>query len=288
MTARTLVALGRSAFAKWNYHEAPRLGAALAYYTLLSTAPLMVLIVAICSLAFDQSTAEQGLLHHIQPLIGTEGTTTIKLLLESAHQRGSGILATGLALLTLLWGASSVFVELRSSLNTIWGLPRSSSSLWSIVTERLASFAMVLALGVLLLLSLLLSTAFTVFETFFSEFVPLHAALWSEVANVMVTLFATAFLCSLIFRYVPDARIALRDVAIGAVVTSILFTIGKALLALYIGTAAFGSTYGAAGSLVAFVVWVYYSSQIFLFGAVFTRVYADAFGSHAPPHAPRK
>lgn len=282
MTAKTLLRVVRGAAAKWDYYDAPRLGAALAYYTLLSVAPLMILMVAICGLAFDKTTAERDLLDQVQRLTGLDEANTLKLLLENAHHRGSGIVASLTALVTLLLGASGMFVELRKSLNLIWGVQPVSSSVWRLVTERLASFGMVLALGFLLLISLLLSTSLTILERFFSEFIPLHTAVWGEMANILLTLFATAFLFALVFRYIPDVKIAYRDVAMGAIVTAILFTIGKALLAYYLATAGVGSTYGAAGSLIAFVVWVYYSAQIFLFGAVFTRVYADTLGSHAP------
>ncbi len=147
------------------------------------------------------------------------------------------------------------------------------------VSQRLVSFGMVLALGFLLMISLLLSTGFTIVEKFFIGFVPLHFAVLGEIANFLVSLVAVTILFGLIFKFVPDVPIDWRDVTVGALATAILFDIGKALLSLYLGTAGVGSTYGAAGSLVALVVWVYYSAQIFFFGAVFTRVYADRLGS---------
>jgi membrane protein len=266
---------------KWNDYDAPRLGAALAYYTMLSMAPLMVLMVGICGLVFDRTSAERGLLIQVHQFTGTAGASTLAGLLENAHHRGSGILASTTALITLLLGASGMFVELRNSLNLIWGARTSSTSIWGVFKERLASFGMVLGLGVLLLLSLVLSTCFTIIERLFSGLIPFHAVLWGETANMLITFFATAFLFGLIFRYVPDVKIAPGDVVTGALITAILFSIGKFLLALYLGTAGVGSTYGAAGSLIAFVVWVYYSAQIFLFGAIVTRVYADSLGSHS-------
>ncbi|MBV8550174.1 MAG: YihY/virulence factor BrkB family protein [Acidobacteriaceae bacterium] len=271
----------KSAAAQWTDRDAPRLGAALAYYTLLSVAPLAVLTVAICGLAFDRNTAERDLLRNAQHLMGSAGAKTIKTLLDHTHQAHSGVVASGIALVTLLFGASSAFVELRNSLNTIWNAPATCFSLRAVVKQRLCSFAMVLALGCLLFLSLLLSTAFTVVSQFFSDIIPLHTAIWAEMANVTVTLAALAFLFALIFKFVPDVCIAWRDVVVGAIPTSILFTIGKALLALYLGRAAVGSTYGAAGTLIAFVVWLYYSAQILLFGAAFTHVYADTVGSRS-------
>lgn len=276
---RLLVALLTSAASRWSTHNAPRLGAALAYYTLLSIAPLSILIVAICSLVFTQKTAEQEFLARVQEVVGTSGASTIEMLLANAHQR-NGIIATVIAFLTLLFGASGVFVELRDSLNTIWEAPPPVSSGWrSIVSQRLISFVMVFALCILLLLSLLLSAGVALIQKFFGDVIPLHFSVLSEAVNALFTLLAFSILFGLIFKFVPNVPIRWEEVAVGSVVTSILFTCGKALLAFYFTTAAVGSTYGAAGSLVALVAWVYYSAQIFFFGAVFTRVYADHFGS---------
>jgi membrane protein len=289
MTPHQALKLVQSAASKWSAYNAPRLGASLAYYALLSMAPLLILMVAICGLVFNKNTAEQNLLRQIQALVGSSGAKALETLIESTHHMGSGVFATLIALLTLLFGASGVFIELRDSLNTIWEVPRRQSSGWrSIVWQRIVSFGMVLALGFLLLLSLIASAALTVAERFFAAFVPLHAAVWGEVANFVVSLAAIATLFGLIFKFVPDARICWRDVGVGAVVTAILFIIGKALLAVYLGTAGVGSAYGAAGSVVALVVWVYYSAQIFFFGAAITKVYADSYGSNARQQRPTK
>lgn len=269
------------AAARWSNHNAPRLGAALAYYTLLSMAPLSILVVAICSIVFSQSTAEQQILERIRDVIGPSSAATVKMLLNSTHQH-SGIIATVIAFVTLLFGASGVFVELRDSLNTIWEAPAPSSSGWrSLVRQRLISFAMVLALCVLLLSSLLLSAGLAIIAKFFNGVVPLHISILNPVTNSLFTFLTFAILFGLIFKFVPNVPIRWQEVVVGSIATALLFTAGKALLALYFTTAAIGSTYGAAGSLVALVVWVYYSAQIFFFGAVFTRVYADHFGSSA-------
>jgi membrane protein len=274
--------LVRSAASKRSDHNAPRLGASLAYYSLLSIAPLLILIVGICGIVFSKSTVEQDLLRQVQSLMGNAGAKTLETLIENARHTGSGIFATVIAFITLLFGASGVFNELRDSLNTIWEVPRRQSSGWrSMVWRRLVSFGMVLGLGFLLLMSLIASAALSVAERFFTSFVPLHTAIWSEAANFFASLAAIAILFALIFKFVPEDHIHWRDVTVGAAVTAILFAIGKALLALYLGTAGVGSTYGAAGSVVAFVVWVYYSAQIFFFGAIFTKVYADSYGPRA-------
>ncbi len=215
-------------------------------------------------------------------MVGPSAAKAIQSVLENAQQKSSGIIASIIALVTLMFGASGVFVELRDSLNTIWDAPPSPSSTWrNLIWQRIVSFGMVLALGFLLLVSLVLSATLAVVTKFFQGYLPLSAAIWGEVANFIVPLLAISVLFALIFKFVPEVPIHWRDVVIGAVATAILFEIGKALLALYLATAAVGSTYGAAGSLVAFVVWVYYSAQIFFFGAVFTQVYANTVGSHS-------
>ncbi len=282
LTRQQLWQLLRSTASKWSAHNAPRLGASLAYYGLLSMAPLLIVIVAICGLVLNRNTAEQQLLEQVRSLAGPSGASTVQMLIDNAHHVGSGIIAAVVALATLLFGASGVFVELRDSLNIIWDVPRRESSTWrSIIFQRLVSFGMVIGLGILMLASLLMTTFVALAEKFFSGILPAPTASVSELANFFISLIAIAVLFALIFKFVPDAPIAWRDVWIGAAATAILFDIGKGLLAFYMGTAGVGSTYGAAGSVVALVVWVYYSAQIFFFGAIFTKVYAERFGSHA-------
>jgi len=283
MTFKDFVALLKSAAAKWSKHNAPRLGAALAYYTLLSLAPLLILVVAICGLVLSKSAAERDLLGQVQNVIGYSGAKTVQMLIDNTHQASTGVFATVVALITLMFGASGVFVELRDSLNTIWDAPRRESSTWrDLILQRLVSFGMVLSLGFLLLVSLLLTAGIAITEKFFGGFVPFHFALFGQILNTIVSVTAIALLFALIFKFVPDLPIRWREVAVGAIATAILFSLGKYLLALYLATAGVGSTYGAAGSLVALIVWVYYSAQIFFFGAVFTRAYADRLG---PPAA---
>jgi membrane protein len=263
---------------EWTDRNAPRLGAALAYYSLLSVAPLLVFLVAVCGLAFGQSAAQHKLLGQVQEMAGPSVARALLTILRNAHHASSGIFASIAALVTLLFGASGVFLELRESLNTIWDAPsRSSMPFWKdLVWQRLISFCMVVALGLLLLASLLVSAASAVVLKFFRNYLPPRAAVLGELANFLIPLIAIAVLFALIYKFVPDVPIKWRDVAVGAVVTAVLFQIGKTLLALYLATAGVGSTYGAAGSIVAFIVWVYYSAQIFFFGAIFTHVYASA------------
>jgi membrane protein len=281
MTAKETLELLKLAGSKWNYHNAPRLGAALAYYALLSLAPLLILLVTLCALVFSQATAEGDLLAEVRDLVGSAEAQTIKTFLDSAHHAAAGAIASTVALLTSLFGASGAFVELRDSLNLIWDAPAaSSSSAWrGLIMQRLISFLMILGLGILVLASLLLSAAAAVIKKSFAGLTALHVVLLSRIGAHAVSLIVLAVLFALIFKFVPAVRIRWHDVIAGAILTAVLFEIGKALLALYIGRAAVGSAYGAAGSLIALVVWVYYSAQIFFFGASFTRVYADTYGS---------
>jgi membrane protein len=284
MTSKAFWKLLGTSASKWSDCNAPRLGAALAFYMLLSLAPLLIFLVAICGYAFSAATAQEKLLVQVHALAGAAGERTMRMLISSAAQPKSGLFASGIALLTLLFGASGVFLELRESLNTIWSAPkRASSTLNSFVRQRLSSFAMVLGLAFVLMASLLLSTALAVLERFFIGIFPVHLAILSEMANLLISLGAISVLFALIFKYVPDVPIDWRDVGIGAVFTGLLFTIGKTVLAIYFGTVGVGSTYGAAGSLVALIVWVYYSAQIFFFGAIFTHEYATIYSPRALP-----
>lgn len=271
-----------AAFRRWNRLNAPRLGASLAYYALLSMAPLSILVVAICGVVFGKAQAEQYVLSQARSLAGSSGAATVQTLIENARHTGAGIFATVIAFVTLFFGASGVFVELRDTLNTIWQVPEQvSSGFRGMLWQRLAAFAMVLSLGLLLLISLSLSALFAFLEHFARSVLPLPTAVTGEVLNLLVSLLAMSVLFGLVFKFVPETPIAWRDVAIGGAATGVLFMIGRSLLALYFSTSAVVSMYGAAGSLVAVVVWVYYSAQIFFFGAVFTRVYAERFGSRS-------
>jgi membrane protein len=259
-------------FCAWNEHEAPRLGAALAFYTILSLAPLVILVTAIVALIFGHSIAQNQLLSQVESMIGHQGSEAVKGMVEQAQKPASGTFASSIGVITLLFGASGVFGELRSALNKIWDVkPESEGGVWRIVKQRLFSFGMVLAVGFLLLVSLVISAALAALGKFYGEFLPMPEFVLSAI-NLMVSLAAIAVLFALIFRYVPATKIAWRDVSIGATLTALLFTIGKFLIGLYLGEAAVGSAYGAAGSLVVVIVWVYYSAMIFLFGAEFTHV----------------
>ena len=272
-------------YSEWSRHQAPKLGAALAYYTVLSMAPLVVVMVAVIGLAFGQQAARGEILKQIEGLVGQQGAQAIQTVVANAYQPKSGILASALGLITLFFGASGVFLELRDSLNLIWGVePKRGGGLWAMVHERFLSFGMVLAVGFLLLVSLVASAAIAAANAYVANLLP--APGWTlQVANVFFSLFVATALFALIYRFLPQTEIGWRDTFWGAVFTSVLFTLGKSLIGLYLGQASVASAYGAAGSLVVVLVWVYYSAQVFFFGAEFTHVFAKRSGSLARAQA---
>ena len=274
MNLKALPDLLKRSFTDWSDDNCTRLGASLAFYTILSVSPLVVLVIAIVSLFLSRSTAQTELLNQVQSTIGSEGRAAVQSMLAGSEKASAGILATLIGLATLLFGASSVFGELRSALNTIWdATPKQSSGVAAFLRERFFSFGMVLSVGFLLLASLLASTALAVLSKFAAQHLPIPAPVLA-VANFLVSFIGIAVLFALIFKYVPETKVEWADVRRGAVATALLFTIGKSLLGLYLGKASPGSAYGAAGSLVVLVIWVYYSAQIFYFGAEFTHIYS--------------
>ncbi len=274
MNGKTMWWMLGETFAGWNKHEAPRLGAALAFYTILSLAPLVILVISILALVFGQSSAQEQLIVQVRNLVGRQGAEAVEGLIVQAREPASGWFAAIVGLITLLIGASGVFGELRSALNKIWNVtPRIENGIWSEIRQRFFSFGMVLAVGFLLLVSLVVGTVLAAVGKFFGGMLPLPEILLATI-NVVVSLGGTVVLFALLFRYVPETRIAWRKLWVGAAVTGMLFTIGKFLIGLYLGKAGVGSAYGAAGSLVVMIVWVYYSAMIFLFGAEFTYVWA--------------
>ncbi|HEY3453544.1 MAG TPA: YihY/virulence factor BrkB family protein [Bryobacteraceae bacterium] len=282
ITGKEALALLGASASRWNAHNAPRLGASLAYYALLSLAPLSILLVAIASLIFSRSAAESNLLQQLERVIGHSGAQTLRTVIDASHHPGSGAIAGIAAAVALFFGASGVFVELRNSLNQIWDVPAQPWSGWrGLITQRLVSFVTILVLGGLLLASLLVTAVLGVVARFLGDLIPAGTIAGGEILNLLVSPVIIAALFVLIFKFVPDVPIAWRDVLGGAVVTSILFSLGRTGLSFYLRTAGVGSAYGAAGSLVALVVWVYYSAQIFFFGAILTRIYAERHGSRA-------
>jgi membrane protein len=260
----------------WLAHEGLRLSASLSFYSLLSLAPLVILSIAIASFAFGRSAAQSAIIDAVQDLMGTQGVYTIQLIIQHGTVSYAGGAASLIGLAILLFGASSVFGELQSGLNKIWDTaPASGLGVLPWIKSRLLSFALVLAFGFLLLVSLVFSAAIAAFGRLVSVHLSLpHALLIAT--DAVVSLGAIFALLALILRYVPDVPLRWRDVWQGALATALLFTCGKALFGLYLGTAAVISAYGAAGSLIVVILWVYYSAMIFYFGAALTRVRSRA------------
>jgi membrane protein len=276
-------------FKNWFAHDAMSQSAALAYYTVFSLAPLLVVVISIAGAVFGEDAVRGRIVRQFQGLLGGEQATFIQTILQKAKKDTSGPVASGLAVLTLIVGASAVFAQLQTSLNGIWGVkPKPGHFFSDFIRKRLLTFALVLGFGFLLLVSLVLSAGVEAAQTFAANRFAVDAASL-EWANGIVSFALFTLLFAMIFRILPDARIPWRDVWLGAVATSILFVAGKWAIGLYLGRAAVSSTYGAAGSVVILLLWVYFTSLIVLLGAEFTRAYARRLlGNKAPPEAGAK
>jgi membrane protein len=276
---RALWNLLKTTAAEWSQDQAPRLGAALAYYATFSLAPLLIIAVAITGLVFGREAATGQIVGQIQELVGPSAAETIQGMIENSSQPAANIIASIIGLVALLFGASGVFGELQQSLNAIWDIqPKPNRGIWAAIKDKFFSFSMVLGTGFLLLISLVISAALAALSNMIMAWMPGMDTI-TQIVNFILSLLVITVLFALIFKYVPDAKIAWTDVWIGAVVTALLFTIGKALIGLYIGYSSLSSTYGAAASLAVILLWVYYSAQIMFFGAEFTQVYANTYGS---------
>ena len=249
------------------------LAAALSYYTLLSLAPLVLMSVAVAGLVFDRAVVEGKIVNEMRLLVGSEGSEVVETVLRHARDPHKGRMSVIVGFAVLFLGATSVFVQLQSALNRVWKVEESphANVLWTFVKERLLSLAMVLGVGFLLLVSLVVSAVVAaVGETAVADLS--EPALLLKTTNVVVSLVVVTILFAAIFKVLPDAQVAWRDVWMGAVTTSVLFTVGKSFIGLYLGHTTLGSPYGAAGSVVVMTVWVFYASLIVLFGAVLTYV----------------
>ena len=271
-------------FQNWQNDNAPRMGAALAYYMALSLAPVVVIILAITGLAFGPKAAQGRLVWQIQGLVGSEGTRIIQAMITGTGRSSGGLVTTTLGALTLFFGATGVITELRDALKTIWKVPPDSTptsharSFLNLMKERVHSFVIVLGASFFLLSSLILSTWLSAAAEYFRPVAAPPRAL-VQMIEWAISFVVTTTLFALIFKALPGVRLIWRDVTSGAILTSLLFTAGKFVLGIYLAHAGFVDRYGAAGSLVAFLVWVYYSAQVVYLGAEFTRAYALRFGS---------
>jgi membrane protein len=272
------------AISAWIDHDAASMGAALAFYTLFSIAPILVIAVAVAGYVFGPHVAETQVLVQLSALIGDTGANAIRDLLLSAHYSDKKGFAAALGIITLLIGATSVFGELQNTLGRVWNTPKRADAVvwWQHIRRRILSMGLVLGVGFLLLVSLVASAALAAVESMLGNFMTQWSGILPAI-DLTLSFAMTILLFAMIYKYVPDESITWSDVWIGAVITALLFTIGKSLIGIYLGRSAFNSAYGAAGSLVVLLLWIYYSAQIFLLGAEFTCVVTYEYGSRRAP-----
>jgi membrane protein len=271
-------------------HRPMDLSAAVSYYTLLSLAPIVLVAVSVTGLLFRREAVEVRIVREMRGLVGESGAEVIQDVLRNASDPGKSTLSLVIGLVTLLAGATTVFVQLQDSLNRIWDVEAKpkKSAIWSFVRERLLSLAMVFGVGFLLLVSLLVSTALSALGDW-AGFSALDSPAALRIVDTAISIGVVTLLFAMMFKYLPDAEVAWRDVWFGAIATSVLFTMGKYLIGLYLGRASVGSSYGAAGSIVVLLVWIYYASLIFFFGAELTHVASRRVHGRVTPteHATR-
>jgi membrane protein len=279
MSPRTLFQLSKAAFRNWRGDFAPSMGAALAYYTVFSLAPLLVITIAVAGVVFGQEVAQGAILDQARGMVGENGAKAIEGMLASAQKPRDGLIAGTLGVIALIIGATTVFAELETNLNRIWKAEAPKhSGLWNFARTRLLSFGLILAVGFLLIVSLVVTAVIMALGRYWADWLGGMETLL-QVVNFVVPLAIITVMFAMIYKFLPNVSIRWRDVWIGALVTSLLFSLGKFLIGIYIGRAGVESSYGAAGALVVLLVWVYYSAQIFLLGAEFTKVFAERHGS---------
>jgi membrane protein len=275
---------------QWIEDQPFQLASSLSYYTLFSLAPLLIIVIAIAGFAFGREAAQNQIVETIQGMIGRESAQAIQGMIQTASNKPkAGMISTVIGIIALLMGAGGVVGQLQTSLNTIWGVvPKRGQGIWGFFRQRFISFAMILGIGFLLLVSLIISAMLAGLTQLMGTLVG-GTAFVGHALDVLVSFIFVTVLFAMIYKFLPDVRIQWRDVWVGATVTSFLFSAGKFLIGLYLGSSGVSSTYGAAGSLITVLLWVYYSSLIFFLGAEFTQVYAREYGSgvaaaeHAEP-----
>jgi membrane protein len=282
MKIKDIWQLVRDTFKEWSEDKAPRLAAALSYYTVFSIPPLLFMVISVAGLILNEQEVRQAVLDQIASALTQESAEAVGAMIDAASLGNrSGIAAvTGLAILLL--GASGVFTQLQDALNTIFEVRLKPGTIVFLLRKRLLSFIMVLALAFLLLVSLVHYTALALLAQYIQSWLPGSRTVF-QVVNFLLPFLVITVLFALMFRYIPDAKIAWRDVWPGAALTSLLFNIGKILLSLYLARSSVASTYGAAASVVLIFVWIYYTAQILFIGAEFTQVYANRFGAGIQP-----
>lgn len=276
----------RDTFAEWSNDRASLLGAALAFYTIFSLAPILIIIVAIVGLILGKHSVNAYLLGELGKFVGQNNAEYVMSTIQSSYQASSGVRATIIAISLILVGATTVCVTLKDALNTMWGVENSSSGLWQMIKNRLMALIIILIAGAFIFLSMVVSSALAAMSVYLSNYVdvPLNLISW---LNSIFSVILLSLLFALLYKVLPDVDISWGDVWIGGAITALLFTLGRFLVGLYLERSTISSAYGAAGSLVVMLLWVYYSSLIIFFGAEFTQVYARMYGSEITPRKPR-
>lgn len=274
----------KSTLSRWWNDNTFRLSASLAFYTIFSMAPTLLIAVYIASLVFKENTARQQIAAELSSLLGPQGGRAAADILKNMSAIGGNLKAIAIGVFTLVIGSTAVFAELQSALNQIWGIQvkPDRSIIKGLIRDRLLSFAIVIAVGFLLLVSLVVSASLTAVQDFFTGYIP-HISWFWRITNIITSFLIASLLFGAIYKYLPDVRISWKDVSVGAVSTAFLFTVGKFLIGFYLGQTAIASMYGAAGSFVVLLIWIYYSALICFFGAEFTQVYAHRYGSQICP-----
>jgi membrane protein len=279
MNRKNIFSVLKCTVLEWFEHRGSSMGAALAFYTLFSMAPILVLVLAVAGWFYGPQAAQGELFSQLRGLVGAQGAEAIQAVLAGAKNKEEGRLATMIASGLLLFGATTVFAELKASLDAIWQVPPlTKGTLWDTIRTRLLSFGMVLVLAFLLMVSLVVSAALTLLEKFWSSHWT-DAGIVLTIINMAISFVVIAALFGVIFKMLPRVKLSWHDVTIGALGTAALFTMGKYAIGAYIGNSGVASSYGAAGSMIAVLLWVYYSAQIFFLGAEFARQYALQLGS---------
>jgi membrane protein len=274
MNPREFLELGKEAARGWSEDEASSMGAALAFYALFSMAPLLLLVISILALVVDAEVAGRLVFDQLQQMLGEQGAGAVRSVLQAANQRAEGVLAAALSLAMLVLGATTVFAELRRDLDRIWRYKKPAGAGWkTVIGPRLWAFGLVLSIGFLLLVSLVLSAAVSYLGSLWAAVLP-GAGLALRALELGVSFVVVTGLFAMIYKILPSVPIAWQDVWVGAAITSLLFALGKWLIGLYLGRSTVASPFGAAGTLVVVILWVYYSAQVFFLGAEFTRAYA--------------
>lgn len=274
----SLIPLLKETFSEWSKHKSTRLAAAIAYYTVFSIAPLLVIVIAIAGLVFGHEAAQGHIMGQMQGLVGHQSGKQIQGMIAAANKPKSGILASILGVVTLIFGASALVIQLQDALNTIWDVEeKNTGGFLAMIRKRILSFSMILGLAFLLIVSLVVSAGLSAVNTYTTKLLPALAFLL-QALNLLFDLAILTLLFAAIYRYLPQAKVSWRDVWVGSGITAILFVLGQFLITLYLGKMNANSPYGDAGSLLIILLWVYYSAQLLLFGAEFTKVYAVRYG----------